>query len=113
MESRKMGLTNLFAGKEGRCKYREQTYGHTGDRREWDKQRRYIYVSTLPSAKSIAGEKLLYTTGNPDIYSVMIQRDGLEEGEGGDASIIMADFITIWKKPIQPCKAICLQLNFF
>ena len=33
MESRKMILMNLFAGQQWRCRQREQTYGHGGDRK--------------------------------------------------------------------------------
>ena len=39
MESRKM--VNLFAGQQWRCRHREQTFGHSGGRREWDKLRKY------------------------------------------------------------------------
>ena len=31
---------NLFAGKEWKCKYREQTYGHSEGRKEWDEWRK-------------------------------------------------------------------------
>ena len=40
MESRKMVLINLFAGKEWRLRYREWTCEHSGERREWDKERK-------------------------------------------------------------------------
>ena len=39
MESRKMVLMNLFAGQQRRRRYREQTCGHSGGRREWDRLR--------------------------------------------------------------------------
>jgi len=41
MKSRKMVLMNLFAGKEKKCRCREQTYGHWmgGGRRGWDESR--------------------------------------------------------------------------
>ena len=48
MESRKMVLMNLFAGQQWRCKHREQTCGHNGRRREWDKLREQhgkIYIT--------------------------------------------------------------------
>ena len=35
MESRKMILMNLFAGKEQRCSCGEQTCEYSGGRREW------------------------------------------------------------------------------
>ena len=36
----KMVLMNLFAGKEWRHRYREKTYGHSEERKEWDEQRK-------------------------------------------------------------------------
>ena len=39
MESRKTVLMNLFAGKEWRRRRREQTCGHSGERRAWDELR--------------------------------------------------------------------------
>ena len=35
-----MVLMNLFAGKEWRHRYREKTYGHSEERKEWDEQRK-------------------------------------------------------------------------
>ena len=41
MESKKkMVLVNLFPGKEWKCSRLEQTCGHSGGRREWDKRRK-------------------------------------------------------------------------
>jgi len=37
MEFRKMVLMNLFAGQQWRRRHREQTCGHNGERRGWDK----------------------------------------------------------------------------
>ena len=51
---------NLFAGKKWRCRYREQTCGHSGGRKEWEEQSN---IYTLPCVKQIAGEKLLYNMG--------------------------------------------------
>ena len=48
MESRKMVLMNLFAEKEWRCRYREQSCRHSGRRKEWDKwrkQHQHMYTS--------------------------------------------------------------------
>ena len=39
MESRKMVLLNLLAGKEWRCRCREWICGHSQGRRQWDKLR--------------------------------------------------------------------------
>ena len=40
MESRKMVLLNLFAGKEWRHRHRERTCGHSGGKRGWDEWRK-------------------------------------------------------------------------
>ena len=37
MESGKIILMNLFAGQQWRYRHKEQTCGHRGERREWDK----------------------------------------------------------------------------
>ena len=37
IDSRKMALMSLFAGQQGRHRHREQTCGHSGGRRGWDK----------------------------------------------------------------------------
>ena len=37
MESRKMVLMTLSAGQQWRCRHRQQTYGFSRGRREWDK----------------------------------------------------------------------------
>ena len=34
--NRKMVLTILFAGQQRRYRHKEQTYGHSGRRREWE-----------------------------------------------------------------------------
>ena len=39
VESRKMVLMNLFAGKQWRHRHREQICGHSSGRRGWDKLR--------------------------------------------------------------------------
>ena len=36
MESKKMALTILYAGQQGRHRYKEQTFGHSGRRRRWE-----------------------------------------------------------------------------
>ena len=39
MESRKMIVMNLSAGRRWRRRHREQTFGHSAGRRGWDKLR--------------------------------------------------------------------------
>ena len=53
MESRKIILTNLFAGQHWRCRHREQTYGH-GVVREGEGERNgqsSMETYTLPYVK--------------------------------------------------------------
>ena len=48
MECRKMVPMSLFAGQQWRCRLREQTCGHRGGRRGWDKLKDYhgnIYIT--------------------------------------------------------------------
>ena len=40
MESIKMVLMNLFAGKKWRCRHRDRTRGHSTGRKKWVKQRK-------------------------------------------------------------------------
>ena len=45
MKSRKTVLMKPFAGQQWRCRHIEQTWGHSGGRTGWDKQR---VAYTLP-----------------------------------------------------------------
>ena len=54
-----MVLMNLLAGQEKRCRHREWTCGHSGGWRGWSGLK-----DTLPCVKQMAGEQLLYNTGN-------------------------------------------------
>ena len=47
MESLKMVLMNLFAGREWRCRYREWTCGHSEGGGEWDKWRKIALTYIL------------------------------------------------------------------
>ena len=58
MESRKMVLMDLFAGKEWRLRYREWTCGHSGKRREWVKQKRSVGTSALPACCVLGSVRL-------------------------------------------------------
>ena len=42
MESRKIALMNLFAGKEWRHRHREWTCGHNRGRRGWEELREWL-----------------------------------------------------------------------
>ena len=70
MESRKIVLMNLFAGKECRCRYRKQTCGYSGGRKKGDRESS-IDIRTPPPVKSTAGEKLLYNIGSSAWRAVM------------------------------------------
>ena len=39
MESRKVVLMNLFAGRQWKCRHREQSYEHNEGKRGWDELR--------------------------------------------------------------------------
>ena len=60
-----MELMNIFAGKEWRCRHRERTFGHGGEEKSGTNRESSIDKYMLLCAKQIAGEKLLYNTGNP------------------------------------------------
>ena len=64
-----MVLMNIFAGKEWRCRHRKRTFAHSGGRKEWDEQRNYM-LYMLPCVKQLAGEKLLYNSGNPPRHAM-------------------------------------------
>ena len=40
METRKLAVMNLFAGKKWKCRHREWTCGHSGERRGKDELRK-------------------------------------------------------------------------
>ena len=65
MESRKIVLMELFAGKEWRCRRGEWNCGYS-EGREND-----IDIYTPPCVQQIAEKKLLYNTGSPAWCSVM------------------------------------------
>ena len=60
-----MGLMNIFAGKEWRCRHRERTFGPGGEEKSGTNRESSIDRYMLLRAKQIAGEKLLYNTRNP------------------------------------------------
>ena len=82
IESRKMVLMNLFAGKEWRHKCREWTSGHSGRRRELTNGESRINIYTLSGIKQIAGENLLCNTGSPAWHFVMTYRGRMGRGDG-------------------------------
>ena len=51
MGSRKMVLMNLFAGTEWRCRYREQTSGHSGEGESGKNGESSKDIHTLPCVK--------------------------------------------------------------
>ena len=71
MESIKMVLMNLFAGREWGPRCREWTCGHPGGGREWTNGESSTDIYTLSRVKWMAGEGLLYNPGSPVWSSVM------------------------------------------
>ena len=68
MESRKMGLMNLFAWQQ----WRHRRRGHGGwGRRGWMNGASITEIFTLPHVKQTAGGDLLVESGNSDQGSVM------------------------------------------
>ena len=80
MESRKMGLMNLFAGKDWRQRYRENgLMEEVGEGESGINGESSVIVYTLSGVRWIAGVKLLCSTGNPVWCSVMTWRGGMRE----------------------------------
>ena len=59
-----MVLMNLFARQEQRLRHREQTYGHSGERRGWENRESSSETYTLPYVKHMASGKLYVTQGS-------------------------------------------------
>ena len=66
-----MVLMNLFAGKERRCRYREQTCVHTGGGESGMNGESSIGIYKLSRVEQITDEKLLYDTGSLARHSVI------------------------------------------
>ena len=71
MESGKMVLMNLFAGKEWRLRHREWPCGHSRGGREGMDGESSISMYTLSGVRWMASEKLQCSTGTPAWHSVM------------------------------------------
>ena len=91
MESRKMGLKNLFAGQQWRNRHREQTYGHGEKGGEGEMYGESItWKLTVPYVKQIANGNLLDEAGNPNqvlcenLEGWDVEGGGREIQEGGD-----------------------------
>ena len=96
MESRKMVLTNLFAGQQWRCRHREQTYEHNRGRRGWDEWRGreniYTTIRKIDSQWEFAvwlRELKLGLFDNLEGWDVL--GGGREVHEGGGTFVLMAD----------------------
>ena len=87
-ESRKMVQTNLFAGREQRCRHGEQTYGQGSGVVNWESR---TDIPTVPWVNQIASGNLLYNTESSAPYSLVTQRGGREIQDGGDIYIHRAD----------------------
>ena len=82
MESRKIVLMNLLAGKEWRCRRREQTCGRSGEGGTGANGESSTDIYTLPWVKQVAGEELLHNTGTQPGALRQFRRVGWAE-EGG------------------------------
>ena len=68
MESRKIALIKLFAGKQWRHRHRVETYGHKVGERERCMER-VTWKLILPYVKQIANGNLPYDSGNTNNYN--------------------------------------------
>ena len=71
MESRKMVLINLLTGKECRHGLENELVDTVGEGKSGMNRESSLDIYILPCVKEIAGEKLLYNTGNQPWYSVI------------------------------------------
>ena len=97
MESRKMVLKNLFAGKQWRNRHREQTYGHGGRGGEGEmygksNMETYITICKIDSQREFAVcLRELKQQLCINLEGWHGEGDGKEVQEGGDISIPMTD----------------------
>ena len=93
---------------------REQTCGHSKERRGWDELRvalehiHYHIKTELVGSYYMTHGAQTWCSDNLEGWD---RRGGhwREAQEGGDRCIFLADLCSFWQKPIQHCKAIILQ----
>ena len=110
---------NLFAGKEWRCRCREQTVNTVGEEEGGMNWESGTDICALSWVKQPASGQLLYNTGSPAWLRDSLEWDG--RGEGGSQGREYTHTHThtqlglirtvVWQKPTQHCKAIILQLK--
>ena len=82
MESRKLVLMSLFAGRNGDTDTENKRVDTAGEGESGMNGESSIVIYILSCVKQIAGEKLFYNTGRA-WCSLTTWRDGLGAGEGG------------------------------
>ena len=112
MESRKMVLMNLPAGKEQTHRHRKQTCGHSKVRQTEQAVLTYIHYLV----KQIASGKLLYNTGSSAWCSVTTCSGGMgmavgEKFKRKGTHVYLWLIHVVWQKPTQHCEAIILQFK--
>ena len=95
MEPRKMGLMNLFAGQQWRCRH-SRLVDTMGEGEGGTNQGSSTDIYTLPCVKQAASRKLLYSRGSSAWCPAMTWRggmvgDGREVQEGGSICMHSAD----------------------
>ena len=114
MESWKVVLMNLFAGKEWR--HRQTTDLWTlGNGKEWDRLREPLWNMHITICK-VDGQwafALWHRKLKPVLCDNLEDEvgGGREVQQGGDICILWLIHVTVWQKPIQCQKAVILQLK--
>ena len=91
IESRKLVLMNLSAGKECRHRCGEWPCGHSGAGEGAANGESCIGTCPLSGVRWRAGEKVLWSAGSLILHSLMTWRARMGRREGGHVCIIMAD----------------------
>ena len=81
MESRKMILMNLFAGRNGDMDIENRPVDTVGEGESGTKGESSIYIYIQPCAKQVASENFLYNTESPAWH--FDDLEGWNRGRGG------------------------------
>ena len=113
MASQRVGhdwVTNIFTYFQWRCRHKEQTFGHRGERRGWNELReqhwnRYITISKIDSQWEFSVWRRELKSGD--------NLEGWEVGgkfkREGKYVYLWQIHVDLWQKPTHYCKAIILQ----
>ena len=115
MESRKMVLMNLSAGKQWRCRHREQTYGHCRGRRGGNKLEVCVHgnIHITICKRDSPWEFSIWCRELQPLPCANLERWELGErfNREGIYVYLWLIHVDIWQKPTTYCKAIILQLK--